>query len=469
MHKKLFFVLGPFGLAVLGLAACESESGSSSSGTIAPFDGGGVDGLAPVDAPATDAPVDAPVVTPNVTVFVTKPDGTAEPNVDVVFHDAAGAVLAAVKTGADGKATSSGPAPAMATALLVSNQTDTEAVTWTAVQPGDELRVTSLASNLFENLGTYNITLTSPQTPVNFYSGYAGDCVGQRTNADAPLQIIVRRHCARPGNTNAILVNAYDGTGLIGSAFVKNLGAPNNNVVDVALGPFVAPTDLTLTKVNAPAQGGFIAELVEIVGTNGFSINSSAGFLGPDPVVLKVATGFSDAIQTVAVSQAGNSEVFVGKRWPANTTSFPIDLGQAPPHVTSATIDKTTTKRPKISWTTGGALTGFDGGVIRVAWSASDEAEHGWTFLVAPNATSAQVPVLPAAASKWEPPANATQIFGDPAVAFVDADVLVNEAGFRRDAGRALPFRLFTGIARRIVLPAANSTFRLTEWSPNNG
>lgn len=136
MQKKSLVLLAPLGLTAM-LYACESESGSSSSGTVTPFEAGTVDQFTtpPTDAPVTpDAPSDAPAdTTPlpqTVTVFVTKIDGTPQANVDVVFGDASGATLATTKTGADGKATSAGALPAMATALFDVGG-DTEALTWT--------------------------------------------------------------------------------------------------------------------------------------------------------------------------------------------------------------------------------------------------------------------------------------------------------------------------------------------------
>ena len=138
MQKKSLVLLAPLGLTAM-LYACESESGSSSSGSVTPFEGGTVDQFTtpPTDAPVTpDAPIDAPAdTTPlpqTVTVFVTKVDGTPQANVDVVFGDASGAAIATTKTGADGKATSTGALPAMATAVFDVGG-DTEALTWTVL------------------------------------------------------------------------------------------------------------------------------------------------------------------------------------------------------------------------------------------------------------------------------------------------------------------------------------------------
>lgn len=467
MRKSLFLLL-PFA-TTLGLYACESESGSSSSGNVPPFEAGAVDQFTtpPTDAPVTpDAPNDVQAdTTPlpqTVTVFVTKLDGTAQASVDVIFSDASGATLSATKTGADGKVTSSGALPATATALFTVGG-DTEALTWTALQAGDELRA-SAPIDPNTGVGAYNLGFNGGAPNGTNYYANVGVCYGQRNDTDGAITVGLVQQCVRPGATNAALVLGTTSPSFIAThaAFVKNVAHPNNAVVNATLGAFVARTNVTVSATNRPAQGFLRVQLTEVAGTMPFP--GDVTFPTNEPSNAFVTPGFADGIQTYATVQSADSLMTLGKRWAPTTTAFAIDFAQLPPRVTGGAVDNTNGKRPKVSWSTSAALAGFDGGAVRVSWSTPDEASHGWTVLVPPSSTSTQLPDLPAASSKWAP-VQGVEPF--PVVGFVDVDSVPNEATFRREAGRLLPVRLGSGIGRDLVLPATNATYRATEWQPN--
>src|SRR4051812_943354 len=134
--RRAVFVLGPI-VATAILYACD-DSGSSSGGGMpeasAPFETGAAE-TAPPDASAGDADAEASVAP--VTVHVARGVAPAA-NVTIVFNDAAGNVTETQTTGMDGKATSTKGAPAFASALLGAGNLR-RILTWTAVEPGDDL------------------------------------------------------------------------------------------------------------------------------------------------------------------------------------------------------------------------------------------------------------------------------------------------------------------------------------------
>ena len=246
-------------------------------------------------------------------------------------------------------------------------------------------------------------------------------------------------------------------------AFVKNVAHPNNATVNATLGAFVARTNVTVSATNRPAQGFIRVQLTEIVGTTPF--HGDVTFPSNEPSNALVTPGFADGIQTYSTLETGDSRMTLGKRWAPATTAFVVDYAQVPPRVTNGSVDNANVKRPKVAWSMSAALTGFDGGAVRVRWFTPDEATHGWTILLPASATNVQVPDLPAGLGPKYAPSQGVET--DPVIGFVDVDAVTSEAAFRREAGRLLPMRLEGGFVRNVVLPATNATYRATEWAPN--
>jgi hypothetical protein len=126
------------------IASSAPDGGSTEDGSQRGSEGGLDPSVPAVPDATTDAALDAPseadadAGSPSVTVHVFTKRGPVA-NVTVVFHDVDGSVLETKLTSADGKASSSGSTPAMATAVVPDGSGDQYVTTWTNVEAGDEL------------------------------------------------------------------------------------------------------------------------------------------------------------------------------------------------------------------------------------------------------------------------------------------------------------------------------------------
>lgn len=462
--RKFLLLLGPL-FATSALYACESESGSSSSGSVTPFEAGGVD--APVtpmqDGALPDNAVpDSPVGPLPVTVLVNGLDGKPKADIDVVFHDTNGAVVAQAKTAATGQASSpAGMTVGMASALLGNAVTKTRhVITWAGVKSGDVLVTTDVEVLNESPVGSYAVTYpAAPGTPTA-YEAYMGTCYAfQQGGGPGTMTLPVYASCVRQGNTNNIVVRALNGNADIGYAFVKNL-APASGVTPVAAttNAFATPGTFTVIASNRPQQNfGASIELAEIAGTQ-LTFNRFSGFFGTESsstVFNGVATAYAEGFQVFSSRRDNPSEHRIIQRF-ANGTSATLDYGQQLPNILTRTLDNTDYKRPKLSWTTAApGLGSTDGGVVTIRWSGGDESTRGWTIIVPPNALDAKFPALPATATDWLPPdpgdGGRPRLF-QPEVMFVESDLVPNADDFRKQAGIVLPLGR-SDVLSNVVMP----------------
>lgn len=468
MRRSLFLV-APLAVGAF-LLACENDNNSSSGGAFGVPEGGSFEaGSSDVQAPDAAQPdaADAAPTAP-VTVVVERGTGFAA-NVTVVFHDATGAVLETKKTGADGKATSSGAVPAMATVLL-GGGTHKHILTWTKVSSGDELRARDLEGSTF--VGKYLVNTVGPFDGANAYRAYVGTCQGFPNAVPNQLEVFMYQECLR--TTNAALATAQAGPTLLAYSFKKGNAAlpPDGGSASVALGAWAAPVGLDVKVVNKPANGQSQGVLQAVADGNIFENDTAAlgGEITVDTASFQVAAGFADAYQAavryIPSATTGASRLVVGKRVAAPQTTITVDMATALPIIDTASVDGTSPKRPKVVWHALAPLTATKGGSVMLDWNDGRDETNGWTFIVPPEATSLTAPALPAEANDWAPLAQGdggqNAVYQEPAILFLDATAIPSADVFRREAGRAIPVaadRYSRDV--RVVLPA-NGDVRIT-------
>ena len=458
------------------LFACEDSGSSSGSFPDATaFEAGGEETSVPdafVPADAADAADTS--VAQSVIVHVLS-GGAPEANVLVVFHDAKGDVLETKMTQADGKAASTpGMSPAMASALLGGGAMR-RILTWSSVSPGDELFADNVGPPA--SSGSYAVTLQGSLVDSGQTSANADIGVCTASTADTSVLVPLMPECLRPSTT--ILARAFGASAgppvVVGYAFAK--GAPaaalDGGTTSAAVGPWVFPTNVTVTPMNLPAQASSFAGFVDISGTLPFD-NTTGGAISAvnGKASFQVAPGFADAYQgaiRVLPDATPGARLTIAKRV-APATNIDIDFAAALPALNTGALVLSTIKRPEVFWSTAGnaSLMATDGGTIALHWTDTGEEDNGWTFIVAPGTKNVKAPAMPQAADAWLPRAAvdggaAASSFNAPEVTFIEADVLPGYAEFRAQVGRIIPQATSTGRDARAVLPK-NGTLRATTY-----
>ena len=420
----LFLLLGPAALALLPLTACEND----------PPDGGGpnpaMDGsVATFDATPSNFDASTPDAPAGPLVSVTVDDSRGpKAGVRVVFHDANGAVIETKLTGADGKATHSGPTPSMASALLAAGR-QPHIVTWTGVEDGDDLHVRD--EDTEEMAGIYQVTFSSfsdsGATNQYFVASPCGTNMSYGTATELPLY----RHCAGPQNAVLATGRTFSGT-VTGHSFKKgNAAVTDGGTGAITLGDWKAPSTLMLNVKNDPADGSFDARLLEVADGAGFAsrLRYSEGSL----FTFSIATGFADAYQaSIAATDATDSRRTIAKRF-APSTSVELDYAGLLPAIDEASLDTSNPRRPVVSWTAGSSA-GTDGGMVQLSFLGSQNTFHYWTFIVPPGSNAVTAPEMPAEADSFLPSAPDSGMetyFRIPEVLFLEADILPSYASFR--------------------------------------
>ena len=446
--RRSALLLAPLAAAA-ALFACEDDTVTGGGVPFTPPDGGGFD--AP---PLPDAAPDASST--DVTVAVQRM-GKPAADVLVVFHDAAGAVIGTAKTGADGKAASSGPTPKMASVLLGSaKDLRRHILTWVDVEAGDQLLASDVAEE--SNPGTFSIAFAGSfaDAGATSYSASVGECTAFTADPLQAVTVFPGLGCYGP--QNAALGRAFQGANVVGYAFAK--GAPalptDGGAQSVTLGAWAPPQLVDVAEANPP-QGALVSTMLLEV-ASGLSFPNHEQVVG-NPNQFKVAQGFADAVQGVAIaeldSQNGLARLLAARRV-APAANLALDFAAALPAITDSTADVSSPRRPQIGWTSAAPLTASDGGAVRLRWFGQGEDSYAWSFIVPPTATSVKAPAMPAEAADWLPSdeAGATP-FDDPQIAFAESDLLAGYRAFRATQGLVVP----------LVSPTADPSVAL----PQNG
>lgn len=419
----LLLLLGPAALALLPLTACENDSPGgagpnlSMDGSVATFDAT----TSPFDATTPDAPAG-----PSVSVTVDDSRGP-KAGVRIVFHDANGAVIETKLTGADGKATHTGPTPSMASALLAAGQ-QPHIVTWTGVEDGDELHVRD--EDTEEMIGIYQVTFSSfEDSGANQY--FVASPCGTNMSYGTATELPLYRRCA--GSQNAVLATGRRFSGNVtGHSFKKgNATVSDGGTGAITLGDWKAPSTLMVNVENDPADGSFDARLLEVADGAGFAsrLRTAEG----SHFTFSIATGFADAYQaSIAATDATDSLRTIAKRF-APSASVTLDYAGLLPSIDDASLDTSNPRRPVVSWTAGSSA-GTDGGLVQLSFLGSQNTFRYWTLIVPPGSNTVTAPEMPAEADSFlpfAPDSGMESYFRVPEVLFLEADFLPSYASFR--------------------------------------
>lgn len=460
MLRKPLLVLGPVVALVLGsLAACDDEIGAGNLGIgdlDASFD-------ATTTPPATlDAgQADAEPQTPPDAVVVAITGATIA-GVPVVFHDADGAVLETLTTGADGRATSTKPTIAMVTALQKLG-TINRAVTWMGVKLGERLTLKDLVP--LGDVGTFDVSSAYVDGFARTWTAYSGPCSVSGSVAGA--QALALNTSCIGATPSAVLVRSA-GTAPQPYRFTKT-------------GP-TAPTDGSTVAVTvptaalAPSTTALSVTSFEITGDIYANDASIAGGLlfAPEPpklldrstvagttasTGLYYPTSFGEALQaTVSFTPKGalGTQTLVKRHAPGAAVTF--DQKQVLPAITGGSApDGTDPLRPVLAWTGNTAAT--DGGVIvlGMVYRGAPTRAVGWTFVVPPGTTTLKAPALPVD-SDFLPAGQ--PLFGGPSIQFFESDAFADAAAFRQEQGAF--FGPYRGLAVATPVLATDAQLRTT-------
>jgi len=469
-------------LSAAPFVACEDSSGSTSGGVFgtdaSPFntpetgpqpqpDAADVDGFTPpVDAGQDAAPADS------VTVVVTK-DGAPDPGVTVLFQSSAGAILATVVSGADGKATNKVTAGDQITVALgaVNNR---RLVTYLGVKPGDVLDVVEQTTRFL----SITMAMNNPGGGISIAAGNF-DCSTNAASSGSAVGINLLPECITGpvfpvmGTLPFNLQTYY--------SFKKDITPAASGTTTISgMSPWAVGTAYTLNVTNAPNLTGVQASLGQIANNQSFgtapqtNLTLTAG-AGTAPFV--VATGYADAyqgdVQFVNFFGGYQQVRSFSKRFPAGTTQTLDMTAGVLPDLLTVIADNSAPARPVLTWTAGAALTGADSGVATMTFTqpiaGGGSEQIAWTFLVPPGTLSVTAPELPASLAAFAPSAASTM--GPPGVAFFESD-LVSGYDFVRAHADAfglgkVPIGIFSG-ATIPGLPAVG-TLRITALQGGGG
>jgi hypothetical protein len=468
-------------ILVLGAAsflACEDSSGSSSGATFDPdastFNGpetappppndASIDNLTPPNEAGQDA---APADT--ATVVVTK-DGAPDPGVSVVFQSSAGAALATVVTGADGKATSKVTTGDMITVALGAVN-ERQLLTYVGVKPGDVLPVVERTNRLV----TITMATNNPGGGITIAAGNI-DCSTNAASSGNPVSVTLLPECITGpvfpviGNLRFNL-NSY-------FSFKKDVAPAASGTTTVSgMTPWAIGTAYTMNVTNAPNLPGVQASLGQIANNqSSFPTASESNLVlaaGAGTAAFVVASGgYADAyqgdVQFVSYPAGYQQVLSFSKRFGAGTTQTLDMTAGVLPALTSTAVDNTAPARPVFSWTAASTLdaTNGDSGVVTtvftqpLAVTGSEQIE--WTFIVPPGTLAVTAPELPASLVAFTPRAAST--VPKPAVAFFESDLVSGYDFVRAHAGQFGLTRVPIGIFSGATIPAlpAVGTLRIT-------
>lgn len=451
------------GLLLPLLVACGAESGPNETADAPTRDGEtSAQPTTPVPpVPSTPSDPATPAEPMPVTVSVVTWAGAPAADIEVVFHDANGAVTKTAKTDANGNAASTGPTtPAMVTAMLAGAKSK-HLVTWTSVAAGDVLKVKNVKWG-HDDVGTYDVKFGAVQN-ANLYLGNVGQCVGSQNNANVSLALGVSPYCVS-GQPNAALVRTTV-NGVMRTAWAKNLApALGPAPVAVNVGPWQLASTVTVTPTNLPALE-LPPDLAfdEVAGTTRFE--NPAHVTLEAPVALKVAPGLADAYQMSSTIVPTGGGIFTVAKRVAPGPAQTIDYASLLPRIVDRSADHSRPARPSVTWSPASSLAATDGGIVTLRWFTADAAPRGWTFFVSPTATKVDAPVMPASAETWLPkPGDGGQ--AGPKISFVKSDAFEGARGLRANGAWMVPlgeaYDWGYGMAVRHMTLPAGTTLRAT-------
>jgi hypothetical protein len=428
-------------------------------GSLGPTDAGLTADTTMPDASSVDAAEEPPPPLP-VTVIVLGPSGP-EAGKTIVFSDATGAIVTTGTTDASGTVVQRLGTASQVTALLGTTDVP-QLLTVVGVQPGDTLTAPDGAAVAVANQVGSDVLVTmhgSPPANTENYLVRSGYCNAPPSSGPS-VDLDVSGCTNRAGQFPLLAVALDDGGAPLAYSFEK----PN------ALGTDGGPTSIVMTGAWNPMG-------TETVSANGLSA-SDIPYLSYSQVAAGVSYGQTDYVPTAGDSGVSSTSFASHPLYPdfvqtelsvtqfstqqyigtvtaiATRTATPsgsasFDAAGLLPVITSAGVDTTDPMRPTVAWTSTAPLTGAAGTIAEMIWYYEATEQGGsWTVVVPSSVTSAQMPVLPGAASNLVPGTNA--LLMAPTVIAIGRGDLVDYAAFRRAAGQLLtevPYGYYTSPA----------------------
>jgi hypothetical protein len=426
-------------------------------------------------------------------------NGAPESGVNVVFQDDTGAPISTSQTGTNGTVSQLVVAGSQVTVVLGTQQ-NPNLVTIQDVAPGDALTVVDTSASTSPPPFDYQVVTTLPA------GSWDAAAVAERVTVGACSDPIAYPVYLQPGCQSGgvfpLLATALDDTTDLEVAYTYQTGNPlipdgglpdgDTTIPVVVTRPWststvsatISATNLPPLPVDAGAQGGYSATLIEVSG--GIATSSSAGSPGgydagaqSNPFV--VHSGYPDFVQaeTLADRDSVYSSVvaFIGgatrSATPPASQTIPFDLSTLPLFNGTSILsdDGGVPAQPTVTWTTTGSLSAAAGIYISAQWNASSVTDAGttytngtWTIIAPPTATSVQAPALSSPVAAWAPPAGAS--WNMPRMAAVQGSFFPGYPAFRAQVA-TLP--LLQGYEIVVPLLPANGTIYVSGIYPNEG
>jgi hypothetical protein len=457
--------------------ACEDSSGTPPGGVVGtdasfntpetapqpPTDAAIDNFTPPVDGGQDAAPADS------VTVVVTK-DGAPDPGVAVVFQSSAGAVLATVVSGADGKATNTVTAGDQITVAL-GGLNNRHLITYVGVKPGDVLDVVEPTSRFV----SVTMSMTNPGGGISLAAGNF-NCSTNAASTGSAVGINLLPECITGPVFPVIGYLPFNLQSYF--SFKKDITpAASGTTTVIGMSAWAVGTAYTVNVTNAPNLTGVQATLGQIANNQSFSTapNSNLALVaGAGTAAFAVATGYADAyqadVQFVSFPAGYQLTRSFSKRFAAGTTQTLDMTAGVLPDLLTVTADTSAPARPVLAWTAGAALTGADSGVVTTAFTqpiaAGGNEVVEWTFIVPPGTLTVTAPALPVSLAAFAP--SAASIMHQPSVAFFESDLIPSYDFVRGHAGAFGLVKQPIGIFSGALIPAlpATGTLRITALAP---
>ncbi len=458
------------------------------------------DGSMPTTVPEAgpDAPpdvVEEPAPPTTVQVLVIDASGP-EMGVTIVFDDASGNVLATAVTDALGSVVQQVAAGSQVTALLGTSDAP-NLLTITGVKPGDVLKVIDgpIAPTPGEAAEITYSPFAQGDAGVAGYHATSGICGNNQDETPGEIDYGLSPGCTNSSGQFPVLLEALGTDGPL--AWQGGKGSPtlDGGVSRVDFTSSSWSTTLgteTVTLLNTtPADGPYTTATEYTVTDPVSSVPISAGTdytpgtvdAGVLQSTFAIHPGFGDfdqvEVDESAYQSGGVSQLTIADRVSATTSASPsasdtIDLNDALPAITGASIDTTNPSQPTLSWTSDTPLTGATATFVQVQFfdllddAGGDRKVGNWTIIVPASQMSVVPPQIPGDLG-FGPSALATYNTDDyPIVLSLSADALPTYDAIRATAAQVGTSLNVDNTPLIPPLPA-NGRARMTMFYPTGG
>jgi hypothetical protein len=349
------------------------------------------------------------------TLHVIGADGEPMVGIDVVFHDADGAVLAHVQSGADGTARYEGGVAAATLATSANGRTHLTTVTGLFATSGSAtLKVPDLVAQPAPvDRGTLDVAGPGSVANANVYLA-TNSCSSAFLNPSPAVRtgIATSTECLTDRNTTDVYAVALSASGdKLAYGYATDI-VHGGGVTAVDIPAWrIDFLDVSITAMNPPEGAvSFDAKIDMQRDGRGFGITADTGLVpipasGEYTFPNRFGQGFADQwiVTTSAYLGASASAldgVVMERRLEAQPASqYTVDINALLPALYDLSVDVTTPERPSVSWRAGGPADAADASVVGLGWSSGT-----WSLLAPPDvAGPVRFPALPAALSGHAP------------------------------------------------------------------